>query len=147
MQEIRVWSLGQEDPLEADMATHSSIPTWRIPWTDKSSGLQSIELQRVKLDWSNLACTHSSLEHSQDNLFNGRSFQSEYKLNIKNVSITTQQFLDNSGAYWKELEVLPSLFSFLPPPPQIFSDPACEDIALNDTSKTNLWNPNICPND
>ena len=47
MREIRVQSLGQGDPLEKEMATHSSILAWRIPWTEDSGGLQSIELQRV----------------------------------------------------------------------------------------------------
>ena len=39
----QVWSLGQEDPLEECMATHSSLPAWRIPWTEEPSGLQSME--------------------------------------------------------------------------------------------------------
>ena len=38
-QEVRVWSLGQEDPLEEGRATHSSIPAWRIPWTEEPDGL------------------------------------------------------------------------------------------------------------
>ena len=42
MQETWVQSLGQEDPLEKKMATHSSILTWRIPWTEESGGLQSM---------------------------------------------------------------------------------------------------------
>jgi len=42
-----VQCLGQEDPLEEEMATHSSILAWRIPWTKKPGGLQSIRLQRV----------------------------------------------------------------------------------------------------
>ena len=42
MQETWVQSLGQEDPLEKDMATHSSILDWRILWTEKPGGLQSI---------------------------------------------------------------------------------------------------------
>ena len=45
--QIWVWSLGQEDPLEKKMATHSSIHAWRIPWTEESGGLWSTELQRV----------------------------------------------------------------------------------------------------
>ena len=44
-----VRSLGQEDPLEEGMATHSSIFAWRIPWTEEPSGLQSMMLQRVGL--------------------------------------------------------------------------------------------------
>ena len=46
MQEIQVQSLGQEDPLEEEMATHSSILAWDIPWTEESGELQSMELQR-----------------------------------------------------------------------------------------------------
>ena len=43
-------SLGQEDPLEEDMATHPSILAWRIPWTEELGGLQSIGSQRVGHD-------------------------------------------------------------------------------------------------
>ena len=45
MQETWVRSLGQEDPLEKEMATHSSILAWRIPWTEKPGRLQSMWLQ------------------------------------------------------------------------------------------------------
>ena len=47
VQETRVQSLDREDPLEEDMATHSSILAWRIPWTEEPGGLQSMGLQRV----------------------------------------------------------------------------------------------------
>ena len=50
MQETQVQSLGQEDPLEKEMATHSSILAWRIPWTEEPGGLQSMGLQRVGHD-------------------------------------------------------------------------------------------------
>ena len=40
-------SLGQEDPLERGLATHSSIPAWRIPWTEEPSGLQSTGSERA----------------------------------------------------------------------------------------------------
>ena len=50
MKEMRVRSLGQEDPLEKGMATHSSILVWEIPWTEEPSGLQSLGLQRVGHD-------------------------------------------------------------------------------------------------
>ena len=46
-QQMRVWSLGREDPLKEGMATHSSILAWRISWTEKPGGLQSIVLQRA----------------------------------------------------------------------------------------------------
>ena len=45
MQEIRVLSLGQEDPLEQKMTSHSSILAWRISWTEEPSGLQSLGFQ------------------------------------------------------------------------------------------------------
>ena len=45
MQEMQIQSLGQEDPLEQDMATHSSIFAWKIPWTEEPGGLQSMGLQ------------------------------------------------------------------------------------------------------
>ena len=48
MQEIEVQSLDWEDPLEKGMATHSSILTWIIPWTEEPGGLQSMGLQRVR---------------------------------------------------------------------------------------------------
>ena len=57
-QETWVWPLSREDPLEEGMATHSSILAWRIPWTEEPSGLQSMELQRVRHDWSDWACVH-----------------------------------------------------------------------------------------
>ena len=47
MRETRVRSLGQEDPLEKEMATHSSIHAWKIPWTEEPGGLQSMGSQRV----------------------------------------------------------------------------------------------------
>ena len=46
MQQMRVWSVGQEDPVERQMATHSSIPAWEIPWTEEPGGLQSMESQK-----------------------------------------------------------------------------------------------------
>ena len=50
MQETWVRSLGQEDPLEKEKATHSSTLAWKIPWTEKPSRLQSIGWQRVGHD-------------------------------------------------------------------------------------------------
>ena len=47
-QETQVRSLGWEDPLEEEMATHSSILAWKIPWTEEPDGLQSIGSQRVR---------------------------------------------------------------------------------------------------
>ena len=52
VQETWVLSLGQEDPLEEGMATHSSILAWRIPWTEEPAGLKSMMSQRVRHDWA-----------------------------------------------------------------------------------------------
>jgi len=48
--EAWVQSLGQEDPLKEEMATHSSILAWKIPWPEEPGGLQSMGSQRVKHD-------------------------------------------------------------------------------------------------
>ena len=50
IQETKVQSLGQEDPLEKGMATHSSILAWRIPWIEEAGGLLSMGLQRLEHD-------------------------------------------------------------------------------------------------
>ena len=49
--ETWVWSLGRDDPLEKEMAIHSSILAWRIPWMKESGRLQPMVLQRVRNDW------------------------------------------------------------------------------------------------
>ena len=56
-QERWVWSLGQEDPLEKEIETHSSILAWEIPWTEKPGGLQSMGSQRVG---NNIATEYST---------------------------------------------------------------------------------------
>ena len=62
VQEAQVWSLGQEDALEKGMATHSSIPAWRIPWTEEPDRLQFIGSQRVEHSWSDLARTQPDIQ-------------------------------------------------------------------------------------
>ena len=59
VQETRVQSLGQEDPLEKEMATHSSILAWRIPWTEEPGRIQSIGSQ--KKIRQNLATTQNTI--------------------------------------------------------------------------------------
>ena len=51
IEKTQVWSLGQEDPLQKGMATHSSILAWRLPWTEGPDRLQSMGSQRVGHDW------------------------------------------------------------------------------------------------
>jgi len=50
-QEMQIWSLGGEGLLEQEMAIHSSILVWKIPWTEEPGGLQSTGSQRVRHDW------------------------------------------------------------------------------------------------
>ena len=52
IQEMWVQSLGQEDPLEEEAATHSSILTWKIPWTEEPGRLQSVGSQRARHNWA-----------------------------------------------------------------------------------------------
>ena len=63
MQETQVQSLGREDPLEKEMATHSSILTWEIPWTEEPGGLQSMGSQRVRHNRVT-EYTHTHTHHS-----------------------------------------------------------------------------------
>ena len=65
MQETQVQSLGGEDPPEEGMATHSSIFTKKIPWTEEPGGLWSMGLQRVGHDRSNWAWTHALLNQRE----------------------------------------------------------------------------------
>ena len=59
MQETQVQFLGREDPLEKEMATHSSILAWRIPWTEEPDGLQSVGSQ----SWTQLSDFHITSLH------------------------------------------------------------------------------------
>ena len=73
-QETQVWSLGQEDPLEKEMASYSSILAWKIPWTEEPGRLQSMGLQRVRHDW----VTHFHFLFSSLSLFNEYIFSWTY---------------------------------------------------------------------
>ena len=55
-----VRSLGQKDPLEEGISTHSSVLPWRMPWTEEPGRLQSMRSQRVGHDWSDSAHTQAS---------------------------------------------------------------------------------------
>ena len=64
MRETRVQSLGREDPLEKEVATHSSILAWRIPWREEPGSLQSMGLQRVRHDCVTSLLKKGRTEHS-----------------------------------------------------------------------------------
>ena len=62
MRETQVQSLGQEDPLKKEMATHSSILAWKIPWTEEAGRLQFMGSHRVGHDWSNSAAAAAAVK-------------------------------------------------------------------------------------
>ena len=70
MWETQVWFLGLEDPLEKEMATHSSILAWKIQWTEETRGLQSMGSQRVGHDWAtslHFTSLHVKKSHMREN--------------------------------------------------------------------------------
>ena len=83
-----VQSLGQEDPLEKGTATHSSILAWRIPWTEKAGGLQSMGSHRVGHNWSDLAW-------KQHELFEGKNFF--YKPDSCKLDLDSNKYNENLG--------------------------------------------------
>ena len=88
MWETRVRSLGQEDPLEKEMATHSSILAWKIPWTEEPGRLQSIGSQRVRHDWATSLYYYKQNKHPTNTSFmiyikNG--IKSMYLSNIRHI--------------------------------------------------------------
>ena len=102
IQESWVWSLGQEDSLEKEMATHSSIFPWKIPWTEEPGGLQSMGSQGVGHDWAT--------EHM--------CFLSKSKLNIKNSQKNEplQEMRTGKLAGWgRSLHVLKAWRNFTSP--------------------------------
>ena len=93
MQETWVWSPGQEDPLEEDMATHSSILAWRVPWTEEPSAtvhrvtkswthmhawlIQPVEIISVTIQWKGMITSKISLTPLETNVY--LLFQTELK--------------------------------------------------------------------
>ena len=114
-QETWVWSLGWEDPLEEDLATHSSILAWKIPWTEEPSRgahvtLWSMRLQKVRHDWSNWAQMHklsinssslwvvsyinwNYLKTRPQNFFSSKSFSTSLKKNLSISTLLTEYLL------------------------------------------------------
>ena len=78
MQEMWVLSLGWKDPLEKEMATHSSIPAWDIPWTEEPGGLQSMGLQIVRYN----LMTEKQQQQCSHNYFKIAHFKNIFHLNL-----------------------------------------------------------------
>ena len=88
MQETWVQSLGQEDPLEKVMATHSSILAYEIPWTEELGRLQSIGSQRVGHDSSDLTGSHAQTSTSLCTSFPPSDPSQALTLSVTQPSIT-----------------------------------------------------------
>ena len=103
MRETWVWSLSWEDPLEKEMATHSSILAWRIPRMEEHGRLQSMGSQRVGHDWATslLLFQWSSV----DNLISGSSAFSKTSLNIRKftVHVLLKPGLENFEHYFASM--------------------------------------------
>ena len=98
MWETPVRSLGQGDPLEEGMATHSSTLTWRIPWSEEPGGLQSMGSQGVGYDWATNTlkqCNHLSL-----NIYHRLAIQFLKSYHWSGISL---QMWEGLKVYW-ELE-------------------------------------------
>ena len=81
--EMWVWSLGREDPLEKKVATHSSIPAFEIPWTEEPGGQQSVGSQRVRHDWAYIKkYVWQAIFEIQWSFESSDSFRTTYKQNF-----------------------------------------------------------------
>ena len=87
MRETRVRSLGWEDPMENEMATHSGTLAWRIPWREEPSRLQSMESQRVGQDWATSLSLSFSLEFIKHFLRAFSSFKPHSNLKKDSFSV------------------------------------------------------------
>ena len=91
-QEAWVWSLGWEDPLEEEMATHSSVLAWRIPWTQKPGGLYSPWGHRVRHD--------SARTHHAPSILRNKKWQMKLKFLPENSLPIPFPFLHSGGVYF-----------------------------------------------
>ena len=105
MRETRVRSLGREDPLEKEMAIHSSILAWRIPWTEKPSRLQSTGSQRVGHDWATSPHFHLTLQTAEKREAKGIGEKERYiHLNAEFQRIARKDKKDFLNDQCKEIE-------------------------------------------
>ena len=103
MQVARIWSLGWEDPLEKEMATHCSILAWRIPWIEEAGGLQSTGSQRVRHDWKT-EHTHtleSFIEYYVCTCKEGSYHEKKHKEHGKQNSYQLEIFFLPTECYWR----------------------------------------------
>ena len=103
MQETQVWSLGWEDPLEKEMATHSSTLAWKIPWTEEPGRLQSMGSQRVGHDWATSLYNFYFCKNTSDT----SAILQFSSLTLQYCSLTfneRHQCFSHCRVYWDHLE-------------------------------------------
>ena len=114
MQEMQVGSLCREGPLEEEMATHSSIAAWEIPWTEESGGLQSMDGKES--DTAEHSCKHT-YEKTQRNILGNLVPQHPANSEISELQIVLHKACPKGSNQYKclgqETEVPPSLTGFL----------------------------------
>ena len=106
MQETQVRSLGQEDLLEKEMATHSSALAWKIPWTEEPGGLPSMGSHRVRHDWSDLAAAVAA----EYIIRNARLDEAQDGIKIAGRNINNLRYADDTNLMRESEEKLKSLF-------------------------------------
>ena len=98
MQEMQVWSLGWKGPLEKEMATHSSILAWEIPWTEETGGLQFMRSQRVGYDLA------TKQQQQYNHVKSLRYFRQKNNPKLNKTDFTTVDRLrDRAYSYYWEL--------------------------------------------
>ena len=93
-----VWSLDWKDPLEKEIATHSRIVAWEIPWTEEPGGLQSMRSQRVSQDWAINTYTFFFLNRGS----HGEFTLSAYRPHLCLPSLTSECSVIMAGRTWIE---------------------------------------------
>ena len=120
-QETRVQSLGCEDPLEMEVATHSSILAWKVPWVEEPGGLQSMGPQRVEHDWVTehtlfrleaiwITAKEQFLSVSFPHFHLLKTFKPMYLLYLKNFYLSFKEQVRLFFSCWVYSNFLPCLF-------------------------------------
>ena len=100
MLETWVRSLGWENPLEKEIANHSSILAWRFPWTEEPGALQSIALQRVTHDSLSFMTEHSTAQHILPTIFSFKEISMVFQENLNYLQVSKKPF--SVTAYHKD---------------------------------------------
>ena len=107
MQETQVWSLGQEDPLEKEMATHPSVLAWKITWTEEIGRQQPMRSQRVGHSWATNAHEVINVFITKHLIFIYQRYGSEYVQGV--FSIVLHELIRSLQKYYEQILLL---FSF-----------------------------------